>query len=270
MSERFQERVNIDTVLIFIGSPRTGSTLLGQILNYHPQCLISHEASLITKVIVHNANFQNSITEMEKNARKSFEIGVENTDRVNVEIYQPRWISFAELSEDPIFRKKKIKVIGDKKAGGTAKTISKHKNEFIKLMKNKPSLKLLQIVRNPIFSSISYMKSHEIENFEKACEEIVTLTEVGNFMSKIFPERYYCVYYEDLLDNPEETIEGILGYLFLDINSNWVKKISTRINKESKTIEKKEYSKYIDITKGIISRYNAETAFSRYELLKTD
>ena len=38
-------------LLFFVGSERSGTTLFGQILNYHPNCLIANESKFLEKVL---------------------------------------------------------------------------------------------------------------------------------------------------------------------------------------------------------------------------
>ena len=68
-------RDTFEKLLLFIGSPRTGSTLLGQILNYHPQCPVATEARLVTQVVMHGVPFEEALARTVQAATKQFEQG---------------------------------------------------------------------------------------------------------------------------------------------------------------------------------------------------
>lgn len=250
-------------MLLFIGSPRTGSTLLGQILNYHPQCLIAFEENVVARHLVKFISFDKLLACLERNARESFEQGLEMTGRMNASVYQPRWRSFADLRTNPVFKKQDIAVIGDKKAGGTAATAQKHPETFIRLIKNNPSFKLLQVIRNPISAAFSYMKSHAIDSFEDACVHIVETTRAAYGMTRLFPQRSYTVIYEDLLQNPEEILTGLLNFLTIRISTDWMQAIVKRINRGTPP-DRETYESFLESTRKIIAAHQALEAFSHY------
>jgi len=250
-------------VLLFIGSPRTGSTLLGQILNYHPQCLIASEENVVARHLVQYVKFEKLLVCIEKNAREAFEHGLEKTDRMDASVYQPRWRSFADLATDPAFKKKDIVVLGDKKAGGTSLTARKHPEKFLRLMKNNPSFNLLQVIRNPITAALSYMKSHTIDSFEDACAHIVETTRDAHRMIQLFRQRSYSVNYEELLQNPEEILTGLLDFLKLQIDADWMEAIVKRINRGTPP-EKETYESFLKSAKKIIAAHQAQEAFLYY------
>ncbi len=236
------KKFNLDTLLLFIGSPRTGSTMLGQILNYHPQCLVSNEESLVPRLIIKKENIFRLISDVRKNALDSYYVGLERTRKYkgNLDKFQKKWKSFADFAKDPIFKKENLKIIGDKKAGGTAKCALAYREDFINLIEKNKFIKLLQIVREPVEASLSHMNSHEINSFEEACDEIVKLTNIGQLISKKIPNRFYTLYYEDLLDNPRAVITNLLGFLNLNQHDEWLTKVSTRINKNKVLINNSE------------------------------
>ncbi len=251
------------TVLLFIGSPRTGSTLLGQILNYHPQCLISFEENVVGRHLVKFVSFEKLLVCMAKSARETFEKGLEKTGRMNAGVYQPRWSSFADLRTSPDFKKRDIAVVGDKKAGGTAMAVRDHPETFIRLIKNNPSFKLLQVIRNPITAALSYMKSHAIDSFEEACSHIVETTGVAYGMTRLFPQQSFTVFYEDLLEHPEKTLTGLCGFLTIQVSSSWLEEIIKRINR-GKPLDRERYESLLESTREIIITHEALEAFSRY------
>jgi hypothetical protein len=256
------------TLLIFIGSPRTGSTLLGQILNYHPECLVATEARFITKVVVQGLPFEEALKNVEENALKLFKTDLVNDNKFGktIDRYQSKWIPFNDLSRDPDFRKKEIKVIGDKKAGGATQVFIDKPTEMLKFLNAYTKASLLQIIRNPVDAAVSYMymKSHEVKPFEKACEEIIMKTHTAYVLGNRVSNPYFYIYYEDLIDDPEREMTKILTWLNVECSNSWLSKISSKINRykpEDHPIE------YYRIAQNLIEKHDANEEFKKYRII---
>jgi len=250
-------------LLIFIGSARTGSTLLGQVLNYHPECLISNESGLVSNVVVKGASLREELNKVVASAMDMFETGLESDMKFGgtLDRYQSRWIPFGDLSNDPEFKKKNIKVIGDKKAGGSTKAYLKRPGEMLSFLASHPNICLLQIIRDPVDSAVSYMKSHGVEPFETACDEMILLTHSAYELGKKVSNPYYFMYYEDLIESPRKEIAKILDWLNIDYTKSWLNKISEKIRR----IEQHEKSKEFHHTaENLIRRHHAVEELGRY------
>ena len=230
-------------LLIFIGSARTGSTLLGQVLNYHPECLISNESGLISNVVIKGASLREELKKVLASAMDMYRTGLESNKKFGetIERYQSQWIQFGDLSKDPDFSKKDIKVIGDKKAGGSTKAYLERPGEVISFLLSHPNVWLLQIIRDPVDAAVSYMKSHGVEPFEKACNEMINLTHAAHDLGKKVTNPYYFMYYEDLVESPREEITKILEWLNIDYSSSWLEKISQKIQQKEPSERPREF-----------------------------
>jgi len=219
---------------------------------------------LASKIIVHNECPRDLLKTVKANAMETFETGLENTSSMERATYQARWISFKDLAGDPKFTKKPIKVIGDKKAGGTAKCAESHREAFVSFVRVNRFIKLLQIVRDPVGAAMSLMKSHKIDDFEQACSEIVRLTNVGHMVANEFPDRHHVTYYEDLLTKPEIVIYDLLNFLDLKYDKHWLTKICEKINTELPSHADDRSENHEKIAQNIISKFRAEYIFARY------
>jgi hypothetical protein len=253
-------------LLLFIGSPRTGSTLLGQILNYHPECLVANEARFITKVVVQGLPFEKALKNVEETALKQFEKGLEKDSKYGktIDRYQSKWLPFGDLSKGPEFKKKEIKVVGDKKAGGATQAFIDKPDEMLKFLTAHPKASLLQTIRNPVDAAVSYMKSHEVKPFEKACEEIIMKTHTAYVLGKHVSNPYFYVYYEDLINDPEREIGKILTWLNINCSNSWLSKISSRINRYE---PKNHLMEYYQIAQNLIEKYDANEEFKKYRIM---
>ena len=199
---------------------------------------------------------------MFEEAEKHFNVGLENDKHFGKTItrYQEKWVSFRPFLNDPLFSKTNIKVLGDKKAGGNTKILLSDPKKVEKYFIKKKNIKLLQIVRNPLNSAYSLMKSHNYSTLEDALNFIIKLTLEASKMEK-FKTRYKRVFYEDLLIDSEIVLKSILNWLSLDINNSWILKIRKVINSS----DNKEFNeKDLVLAKKLISNFNAESIFNRY------
>ena len=249
--------------LFFIGSGRTGSTFLGQVLNYHPNCLISNESRFLDKVIKQKHSTNSAFNHLYQEATKQFERGLENTG-YKLSQYQGRWKEMGHLSELPEFNKKEIMVIGDKKAGGTTSIFREHKQEFLDFV-TKNKFYFLHLVRNPAVAARSYMKSHGYETYDKACEKVWDDSILASTLEDyVDPRLYLRVYYEDLLDNFDTTIKTINSWLGVETDPEWLRHIQKTLNKnDSETemgdLERAKEITVTDDTKNIFKRYFTTT-----------
>tara|TARA_B100000700_G_C15038400_1_gene853983 strand:+ start:2251 stop:3054 length:804 start_codon:yes stop_codon:yes gene_type:complete len=221
--------------LFFIGSGRTGSTLLGQLINYHPFCLISNESRFLQNCIDNNISPDESMRSMIFQAVHEFEKGLEksSTHGKNIDKYQKDWIDMGDLSNLDQFKKKNIKIVGDKKAGGNASVFRKNPNRFCSFIDflGRDSVYFIQIIRNPIDSIFSYTKSHGY-SVEDAATRVIQDTQSGIDISKIFPNYLMCRY-DNLLKNPGSTLEDIFSFLGETCDKRWLEEISKKISKKS-------------------------------------
>ncbi len=229
-----RKKIKYSKILVFIGAPRSGSTLLGQIINFHPNCLISTETNLFSKIVIKPQKSEKFIKQTIAAALKQFSTGLENDKKYGgtISIYQPKWVNMKNLSKDPFFKKEIIKVVGDKKAGGATKFFFENRETVLDFL-NKYDKKIyfIQIIRNPIDAAISYMKSHNIESFNLSLEQIVKKTCFGYRFARESKKPYYYLYYEDLMEQPKIQISNVIKWLDLKCNEDWLDRISRVVRK---------------------------------------
>jgi hypothetical protein len=254
----FRRKIDIKNkeVLVFVGSPRTGSTLLGQIINFHPNCYIANESRLVQRVIENNEKIEKVLQNIYKDAQNHFKQSLENDKKYGktIDRYQPKWQNMQHLTNDIDFEKKEIKYLGDKKAGGVSQVYKNEKEKTLKFFKENEKIKMIQIIRNPINAAKSLMKSHNVESFEDACESIIEKTYLAEKLIEETNNKALQLYYEDLLKEPQKEIKKIIEFLELEVNLNWIEKISTIITStDNETFSENE----IEIMNKLILQYNS-------------
>lgn len=222
--------------LYFIGSPRTGSTLLGQIINYHPNCLISNESRFLQKVIEKGQDKISARQEMLIDACYQFNESLERTDRFSktINTYQPKWQSFTQFKGNANFNKKDILLIGDKKAGGNIHVYRNNKEKFEEFVAQEDPY-FLMITRNPAETAISYQKSHGSGTIEDAIRKI--LIDMRDAYLFGLNHKFKIVRYEDLITSTDEFLLTLFQFLDIQTDAQWRKEIATVVNHDNVLVD---------------------------------
>lgn len=235
-------KINLKKYIFTIGAPRSGTTLLCQMLNNHPNMLISNEDRTIDKILNKNIKFNEAIKQSNIKAFEQFNNGYKSATNI-----QDKW---TEINKTKLLEKKCIFISGDKKSGQNAEIFNKNKNDFLNLF-NKPNIFFLHIVRNPIAAAKSYEKSHphEIENFDDALEKILRKNSYGFGLGKIIKKNYIKIYYEDLIADPEKIMSDIINIfdedLDISVNKKWLDLLRENFNQvNTSNIKHKNHDLY--------------------------
>ena len=224
-----RHKIKIEKYIFTIGAPRSGTTFLCQLLNSHPNILISNEDRTIDNILNKNINFDEAITNSNISAFEQFKNGY----KINKK-FQGKW---NDINKKKILKKKNISIVGDKKSGQNAEIFNAKKDEFINVFV-KPNIFFLQIVRDPINAAKSYEKSHshEVFGFNDSLDKILKKNSYGFELGKILQKNYIKVYYEDLITKPVKTMKEIIEFIKFDlderINKEWLNLIKENFNKE--------------------------------------
>jgi hypothetical protein len=249
--------------LIFVGIGRSGSTLLGEILNHHPECLISNEVRYLERVI-RGEPAEQVLRDVRAAALFQLEHGLEEhikRRRSHIRNSQSRWVSFREFRGDPDFAKRPIRVIGDKKAGGATETYLKRPQAVLRFLSATPGMHCIQIVRDPVALGLSRMKHNPGEiDFAAACDHMIRHSHAGCQLAARAGIPYHRLYYEDLLRQPSAQIRGVLDWLGLGTADRWLEKIVTRIQPVSPQTHP---SNYREIAQRLVEKH-AAAEFGRY------
>ena len=92
----FNGKINIKKYIFTIGAPRSGTTLLCQMLNNHPNVLLSNEDRTIEKVLYKKIKFDEAIKQSNISAYEQFIGGYRSIQKI-----QSKWI---ELKKKKIVR----------------------------------------------------------------------------------------------------------------------------------------------------------------------
>lgn len=255
-------------LVLFFGSGRSGSTLLGQMLNYHPHCLIANEYKLLDRVLK-GASLAGSLDELKTLAQSQYKTGLEADSRFKnaMSKYQKRWKAMGPLSGEEAFRKKEILVVGDKKAGKNSLLYQKDPEGVLALMdrmEKEYGLYLIQLVRDPLRSARSYMKSHGYRFAEAYHRVVVDQTATYELLEQ---KKDSCavhrLFYEDLIEDPARELTVLLGWLGLERHEDWTNRIATVVDR-SEDQRPRRWKEYVLMLKEGWA-YRHSPVFDRYD-----
>jgi len=191
-----------DNFVVFIGYPASGHTLLGSMLNAHPEMLVSNELdvlfytqngvpgrALLGAIAAHDAKF----------ARKN---------RKNTKGY-----AYA-ANTSGLSGNRPIKTVGDKKGYPTARRLSTQPHLLDKLARRTGlPVKVLHLARNPYDMAASFRKWSGYPL--TACTwQVAEMARLADCAARTIPaEDHLLVRFEDILATPERAMTRICAFL---------------------------------------------------------
>jgi len=200
---------------LFIGYPRSGHSIVGSLLNAHRHALIAHELNVLNYVRRGYSAFQ--IFDLIRR-REAWFAGLGRSwsgyDYAVPNQWQGRW--------------DEIRVIGDKRGGGTTGTLRTNPHLLAQLeAKLAAELRLVHVVRNPYdVVSTAYRRKSARRNitverslaaFTRQCSTNArVMAEVGN-------DRVLTLRHEDLIRAPEAEVRRLCAFFGLDAPEDYVR-----------------------------------------------
>ena len=227
--------------LLFVGSGRTGSTLVGQLLNNHPEILITNESRVLQKCVAENKKLSQHIPSLIRESMQTFLHGTHQYDRVGQDnqrkVWQRDWVDTSKLERVP---KQHIKLVGDKKQGGNTTTILQGESAVLEAvdMKFVP----ISVVRDPKQVFKSYVKLNS--DLEKSANIVIRDMTAGYD----FVRRHdgIIVRYENLLSDPKQWCGQVCDILGVSRCSRWSELVEQTVSSNKKPHElSKEESDFL-------------------------
>ncbi|PSO86707.1 MAG: sulfotransferase family protein [Cyanobacteria bacterium QS_5_48_63] len=150
---------NVDKYCMFIGYPRSGHSLVGSLLDAHPNIIIAHELNALNFVDM-GFNQQQIYYLILKNSRKLATQGRKSSS-YSYEVHHQWQGKFRDL-----------KVIGDKKGGDSTSKL-RYKPELLNVLQNKIDVpaKFIHVIRNP-YDNISTMYTRSNKKDKELADSI--------------------------------------------------------------------------------------------------
>ncbi|XP_028411219.1 uncharacterized protein LOC114533817 [Dendronephthya gigantea] len=244
----------IETLVLFIGYPRSGHTLIGSLLDAHPHVVIANELNIFerwTEWKNEEKTRENLLNKMYDNSYKQSvsHKGYRSTAK-------NRGRSYAVPNQWQGKYKDYIKVIGDKKGGKATKFFS-YKQKVAKEVLDTINLpvKLIHMVRNPYDNVATmvfrYLKLGPTESI--ALKEKINNTDALNMnlrlhliavrnnyeLIKRFGRSVFTLHSEDVIAHPTESLKKLCDFLEVSCSKKYFKDCESILyTSTSKTREK--------------------------------
>jgi len=191
---------NLETLCLFIGYPRSGHSLVGSLLDAHPEMIVAHEADLLDY-------FQEGFSR-----RQLLYVLLENS-RVFTR-HGRAWTDYSyEVPNQYNGRFETLKVIGDKKGLKTAFALDEDPGlaERLRECMGVP-VKLVHVTRNP-FDNISTIKMREDVTLDKSIEIYFGIADAVKGQKERWPEEHWFdLRHEDLFVDAHTHLKALVEY----------------------------------------------------------
>ncbi|MGM0613277.1 MAG: sulfotransferase family protein [Bacteroidota bacterium] len=242
--------------VLFLGYPRSGHTLLGSMLNAHPDVLIAHEYHALQKQRKHKTAaslYSHLFAQNKWFSSRGF-----------------RWTGYSySIPTGWQNNIRELKVIGDKRGGASSRILYKeperldHLQQLVKI-----PLKLIIVHRNP-FDNIAtrarggnyYRRKPSTDHINKEITRHFRDVETIDKIKKQQKYDYIELTHEDFIQNPENNMTKICGFLNITADKDFI-----RVCKEATHSSGSKSRNKISWTNSQIQQINQQ--ISRYDFLK--
>lgn len=213
---------------MFIGSGRTGHSLVASLIDAHPNGIISNELNTLKFVLkgygknqIYSMIIQNSKMHAEKGRM---------------------WTGYSYFVENQMqggFTK--LKVIGDKKGGISTEIIMEESKILMQIIKKwKIQIKFIHVIRNPFDVISSMARGGQLKNvnvdqslLDYNIHRFFQRMEVVANLKTKFENSILDIKHDNLIKNPRETLEVILKFLGLPCYQNYLEDCIKIVNNTS-------------------------------------
>ena len=214
---RLKRYRDITSYVVFIGYPRSGSSIVGSLLDAHKNIALSHELNILN---YHKKGYSRKqlLYLTERNA----ELSAKN-NRISSG-YKGKVEGQFNGQVDTLL------LLGDKKAGGTTKMLMHSPDLILELQKRlELPVKALHCVRNP-FDMITTQayggnEKKELLNAEKIQQSIAFFFEKADTVQKIIDQGKNDVYtlrHEQLVANSENELKALFDWLGIECEQEYL------------------------------------------------
>ncbi len=201
---------SLEVFCTFIGYPRSGHSILGSLMDAHPDMIIAHELDALRFLA---AGFQ---------SRQIYHLIVENSRLFtrHGRKWGPYSYAVPGQSQGEFTR---LRVIGDNKAGQSTMRIGGNWMLLDKLRAEIPlKHRLIHVVRNP-WDNIATMSSRNTGgDVVRATERYFFMCETNERLRRELGPQVLDIHHEEFLRSPAECLTRLCGFVGLSADDSWV------------------------------------------------
>ena len=229
--------------LLFLGSGRTGSTLVGQLLNCHPNVMITNESRILRMAVEKRDDMMNYIPHLMEVAYRTLAYGTQQYDppanrfkgtsksdhqriiynkNKHAEKWQRDWFNVSTICD---IEKGIIEYVGDKKQGGNTQLLMEDESAVLMALGNVNFIPIT-VTRDPHHVLKSYIKLNG--DVSKSADLILSRMPAAHDFTR--EHGGIITRYENLLANPRQWCANMCVKLGLSSPNSWVEIVETAVN----------------------------------------
>ncbi len=207
---------DVRTYCMFIGHNKSGTSMIGALLDAHPNVILADEVDALQYV---SAGFSRDQIYhlLLKGSRREAMKGRVTARRVQAYSY---WVPGQWQG-----RYSQLQVIGDSTSGTSTRRFAKDPDLLQRLQNvmTGVDVKFIQVIRNP-YDPISYMMVRGKRTFQNAIEHYFTSCEMlVDMRQRLDPARLFAVKYEDFVGRPETYLAALGRFLGIETSDDYLK-----------------------------------------------
>jgi len=209
---RFKDALaGVESYCMFVGYPRSGHSLVGSLLDAHPQMIIAHEADALKYI---QAGFSR---------RQIFSLLLERS-RAFAES-GGLWSGYSyKVPNQWNGRFQKLRIIGDKKGGRSTRRLTSNPELLDCLRKTVGvRIRLVHVVRNPYDNISTICKRSREHDLSASADFYFSLCEtIARIKGEVEPEDFLDIKLESVIENPRRCVEELCRGLGVETSGNYV------------------------------------------------
>lgn len=201
---------HVEGVCLFIGHPRSGHSLVGAMLDAHPDLCIAHELDML-------AFLRQGWTDRElmwacmENSRRSASIG-------------HRWGAYAyQIPGQWQGRQRQLRIVGDKKGGQTSIALRRNPGLLDRLLSTfDVPVRWIHVVRNPWDNISTVQKKHRTDLQTSAAAFFAVAETVDQVVRRVGRQAVHRLTQEELTAEPERVLRDLSAFLGMAPDPAWL------------------------------------------------
>lgn len=209
----------IERYCMFIGYPRSGHSLVGSLLDAHPEVVISHELDALRYL---RTGF----------SREQIFAMILHKDKVFTGKGR-EWTGY-DYAVEGLWqgRYRRLRVIGDKKGGGSSRHLQAKPNIIEKLRKKvQLPIKLIHIVRHPLDNIATHKRKYSIKpTLQEAIDDYFKRVEANaKLRTEVAKEEWCELTHEQFIEDPEKSLTKLIEFLEVEPYEDYIKAAADKV-----------------------------------------
>lgn len=213
---------DVETYAMFVGYPRSGHSLVGSLLNAHPDALIAHELDALWFVRAHFSRRQLMAMLLDRDREALALDGFPGRYDYSV---PGQWQGHV----------RRLRVIGDKKGGGSTKRLGQDPRLLERLRSRVGlPLRMIHVMRDP-FDNIATMYRRKGQRtgmtLDRVARRYLDLAETNrDLASSARPGEWISVRHEDFVADPEAELARLCDFVGLEADESYLRACAGIVN----------------------------------------